>query len=263
MITSPKNSKIQEAKKLQRKRRRYTASQLLLEGVRLLDDAIGAGVRPETVFYVPELLSTTEGGRELLQRIQSLHVSCLACSSAAFAPLSETVSPQGIAAVVAMPSIPPPQPLDRTLLLDGVGDPGNAGTLLRSAEAAGVDAVIFAPGTVDPFNDKVLRAAMGAHFRLSLIICETWTDVEKNLSSQQTLYVAEATASLPYDQVDWRQPSVLIVGNEAAGPSAWAAHRAQEIAIPMLGSTESLNAGIAGAVILFEAARQRRQSKKP
>lgn len=257
-ISSPKNSKIQEARKLQRKRRRYETSQLLLEGVRLLQDAVDAGVQPETVFYVPETLATNEVGQALLQQVQRAGITCWACSPAAFAPLAETVTPQGIAAVVPMPRLPAPPHPDLTLILDGVRDPGNAGTLLRSAEAAGVNAVIFAPDTVDPFNDKVLRAAMGAHFRQPVFVCNTWQDVQNLLSPEQALYVAESTASLSYDQVDWRQRSVLIVGSEAVGPSPWAAARAQGVAIPMQGSTESLNAGVAGAVILFEAARQRR-----
>lgn len=261
MITSAKNSKIQEARKLQRKRRRYETSQLLLEGVRLIQDAVDAGVQPLTLFYVPEMLDANGAGQELLRTVQSSGASCLACSQSAFAPLAETVTPQGIAAVVPMPQLAPRQPLDLALVLDGVGDPGNAGTLLRSAEAAGVDAVLFAPATVDPFNDKVLRAAMGAHFRLPIVVCNTWEEVRSALSPKQALFVAESSASHAYDAVDWRQPSALIVGSEATGPSDWSVEHAQGVAIPMQGSTESLNAGVAGAVILFEAARQRRHHK--
>jgi TrmH family RNA methyltransferase len=118
--------------------------------------------------------------------------------------------------------------------------------------------VIFAPDTVDPFNDKVLRAGMGAHFRLPLRTCQRWNDVRPLLHADQQIYLAEATASRAYDQVDWRAPVALIVGGEAAGASQEAQALAQPIAIPMLGRAESLNAAVAGAIILFEAARQRR-----
>lgn len=262
MISSPKNSRIQEARKLHRKRRRYQARQLLLEGVRLVRDALGAGVTPTTVFFAPDLLEGSGEGQQLLHELQQMGVPCLACTESAFAPLVDTVSPQGIAAVVPMPHNTPPTRPTLILLLDGVGDPGNAGTLLRSAEAAGVDLVLFAPGTVDPFNDKVVRAAMGAHFRLPIRICNSWCEVRDLLPAEQPIYVAQADAELQYDQVDWRSPTALIVGSESAGPSDAAIQIATPIAIPMHGATESLNAGVAGAVILFEAARQRRESAR-
>jgi len=141
-----------------------------------------------------------------------------------------------------------------------VRDPGNAGTLLRSAEAAGVELVLCGPETVDPFNDKVVRAGMGAHFRLPLRICLDWPSVQSWLTSEQKLYVAQAGATIPYDQVAWLHPVALVVGGEASGASLAARSAAQPIAIPMQGNVESLNAAIAGAIILFEAARQRRQT---
>jgi TrmH family RNA methyltransferase len=157
-----------------------------------------------------------------------------------------------------MPQLPLPAAATLTLVLDGVGDPGNAGTLLRSAEAAGVELALFAPHTVDPFNEKVLRAAMGAHFRLPLRVCPTWDELQSLLSPHQRCYVAQAAAPTAYDQIDWRQPAALVIGSEAVGPSAEILAIATPVAIPMQGATESLNAGVAGAVILFEAARQRR-----
>ena len=145
-------------------------------------------------------------------------------------------------------------------MLDGLRDPGTAGTLIRSAEAAGVQAVLFCPGTVDPFNDKVVRAGMGAHFRLPIRACRSWTHVQKYLGVDKRLYLADASGTRSYDAVDWTQPSALIVGGEANGASDQAREAAMAVNIPMLGSAESLNAGMAGAVILFEAARQRRIS---
>ncbi len=260
MITSPTNPRLKEARKLQNRRQRQQAGRLLLEGVRLINDAVQSGSLPDLVFFVPETVQTNQPALRLLDQLQTSGVECLACVATLFATLSETVTPQGIAAVVPLPNLPSPSQPNFTLLLDQVRDPGNAGTLLRSAEAAGVDLVLFGAGTVDPFNDKVIRAGMGAHFRLPLRICADWAAVQRWLAPEQQLYLAQADAAVEYDQVDWRLPVVLVVGGEAEGASLPARASAQPIAIPMLGQVESLNAGVAGAIMLFEAARQRRQA---
>jgi TrmH family RNA methyltransferase len=257
MITSASNPRIKAACKLRRARQRRKQGRMLMEGVRLVEDAWRAGVRPETVFYAPALVEHNQRALALLQAMDTAGVESLACSEAAFAALAETVTPQGIAAVVPLPAMGPPERPTLILLLDQVREPGNAGALLRSAEAAGADLVIFAPNTVDPFNDKAVRAGMGAHFRLPLQICRTWEQV-LGLLGDIPLYLAEARADLAYDEMDWRRPAGLVVGGEADGASEEARRAATPIAIPMLGDAESLNAAVAGAVILFEAARQRR-----
>lgn len=260
MITSISNTRIKEARKLQNRRQRQATGRLLLEGVRLISDAFQSGIVPHLLFFVPELMDATPQGAHLLAQVQSAGVECLACTETVFATLAETMTPQGVAAIVPLPQLPaPPQPTF-TLILDQVRDPGNAGTLLRSAEAAGVELVLCGPETVDVFNDKVVRAGMGAHFRLPLRACPDWPSVQSWLAPAQQLYVAQADATLAYDQVDWRQPAALVVGGEATGASLAARTAAQPIAIPMQRQVESLNAAIAGAVILFEAARQRRQT---
>ena len=138
-------------------------------------------------------------------------------------------------------------------------DPGNAGTLVRSAAAAGVDVVVFGPGSVDPFNDKVVRGGMGAHFRAPLRILANWADIRGTLGADLPIYLAEAGAGLAYDQMDWRRPAALMLGGEAAGASAEARRGAIPLHIPMHRNVESLNVGVAGSIILFEAARQRRR----
>lgn len=263
MISSPTNERIKEARKLHRRRQRYAIGRVLIEGVRLVQDAVSAGVRPVEVFYAPELL-TGPGADSLLATLRKSGVPLWACTVAVFATLAETVTPQGIAAVIPMPVAVPPAEPSLVLVLDRVREPGNAGTLLRSAEAAGVDLVVLAPETVDPFNDKVLRSGMGAHFRLPLVLCQTWEEVTVYLHSSKgamACFLAEAGAPHSYEAVDWTQPAALIVGGEAEGARSAARALATPIAIPMAGQTESLNAAVAGAVILFEAARQRRQAK--
>ena len=261
MITSVSNSRVKEARSLQRKRCRYEAGRILIEGVRLVRDAFAGGHMLEVAFFVPAQMEVNAAGAGLLQDLQTAGVECLPVSDAVFATLAETLTPQGIAAVAPMPRLRLSVQPTLTLVLDGVADPGNAGTLLRSAEAAGADLALFSPGTVDPYNDKTLRAGMGAHFRLPLAVCATWDDVRAALLPDQAVYVAEAGATLSYDQVDWRRPAALIVGSEAAGPSS-IARQAVAVAIPMHGHTESLNAAMAGTVVLFEAARQRRAARR-
>jgi TrmH family RNA methyltransferase len=145
------------------------------------------------------------------------------------------------------------------LILDAVRDPGNLGTILRSGEAAGVGQVLLAPGTVDLYNPKVVRGAMGAHFRLP-VFSHDWPDISKQTSGR-AVWLAHAAGDTTYDAVDWTQPSALIVGGEASGAGQEAAQIATgRVSIPMTGGAESLNAAMAATVILFEAARQRRIS---
>jgi TrmH family RNA methyltransferase len=262
MITSINNQRLKAAGKLNHKRHRDASGLLLVEGVRLIHDAWQSGVRPELVFSVPAQMAANEAGGKLLHLMMQAQVECLACTPAVFARLVETVTPQGIAAVAPLPRLPLPADPTLTLVLDQVRDPGNAGTLLRSAEAAGVSQVLFAPNTVDPFNDKVLRAGMGAHFRLPLRASPSWAELEALLAPTPQRYLADARATLAYDQVNWRKPSALIISGETASASPEARRLAQPVAIPMHGAAESLNAAVAGAVILFEAARQRRQGDR-
>lgn len=258
MITSTSNPRIREARKLQRARQRRQQGRLLIEGMRLVDDAWRAGTRPESVFFTPATLAANPRAHALLAKMDGRGVDCIPCTDKVLTALTETVTPQGIAAVVPLPTLPMPVNPPLVMVLDQVREPGNAGTLLRTAEAAGVDLAIFAPNTVDPFNNKAVRAGMGAHFRLPLRICASWVEVNKLLGLSRPLYLADASGELAYDEVDWQQSAGLVIGGEANGASEDARRTATPITIPMLGAAESLNAGVAGAVILFEAARQRR-----
>ena len=263
MITSLDNARIKEARKLQRRRHRHKSNALLLEGVRLVRDAWQSGAELREVYVTPELVADNAAAQQLLAKLTATTVDLLPCSAAVLTSLTETVTPQGVVAVVTLPDLPLPASIDFVLILDQVRDPGNAGTLLRAAEAAGVKLAIFGPETVDPYNDKVLRAGMGAHFRLPLRLCHDWAAIHALLPSGMSVYLAQADAPLHYDAVDWRGPVALVVGGEAAGASPDADASAQPIAIPMHSRVESLNAAMAGTVILFEAARQRRSVPHP
>jgi TrmH family RNA methyltransferase len=171
--------------------------------------------------------------------------------------LSDTVTPAGILAVFSMRECLPPVSLTWALILDRLRDPGNLGTILRSASAAGVECVMTTKGTVDAYSPKVVRAGMGAHWALNLCLDQPWSQIEQALEGLQVL-LAVPRDGRPYWDVDWRQPTALIIGGEAEGASAEAERPATErVTIPMRQDTESLNAAVAASVLLFEAMRQR------
>lgn len=256
-ITSPANPHLKLARKLQRKRAREQIGLCLLEGTRLVADALSAGAGFDSVFVERQLAAQAEQ-IPLLTTLQQAGVPLFVVDAALLESISETVTPQGIIALAHLPAPVIPAAPSLVLVLDAVGDPGNAGTLLRSAVAAGVDLIIFGPGAVDAYSPKVLRAGMGAHFRTALCSCDTWAGVIEHLGEGRRLYLAEAQAQVRYDAADWRSTVGLIVGSEAHGPGREARSAATPVAIPMLGGVESLNVAVAGSVILFEAARQRR-----
>jgi TrmH family RNA methyltransferase len=183
-------------------------------------------------------------------------------SEGVLAACAGTQTPQGVIAAVPFVQIQPR--LGLILILDRLRDPGNLGTILRSAEAAGIGQVVLTPGSVDPYNPKVVRGAMGAHFRLPVASLD-WPAIIERLTGR-AVWLADATGETPYDSVDWRRPSALIVGGETTGASPEASGIATGgVSIPMAEGTESINAAMAATVLLFEAARQNRcgAARKP
>jgi RNA methyltransferase, TrmH family len=202
-----------------------------------------------------EAWAATLAGQRLLPRLRGASQGVWPVTDAILAACSDTETPQGVIAAVPIPIIPPQPGL--VLVLDGLRDPGNLGTVLRSAEASGVGQVFLAPDTVDLYNPKTVRGAMGAHFRLAAAALD-WTEIAARLAGR-TIWLADAAGDMSYDRVDWLAPSALIVGGEAEGAgSKAAALAAGRVSIPMAGGAESLNAAMAATVILFEAARQKR-----
>ncbi len=257
-ITSVHNPRIKHIRSLLANRKdRKRERMFVIEGVRLVEDALHSDARVETIVYNPQQLQAGERAAGLLEQLRQ-RPDAFEVSAEVVAAISDTVTPQGVVAAVSWPDVAPGRP-GVQLVLDALQDPGNTGTLLRSADATGVTQVIAMRGTSDVFSPKVVRAAMGAHFRLPLVQDLGWDEIEDALLPYDNVYAADARAQMPYYAVDWRQPSVLIVGNEANGVGEEGRQRATKlIAIPMAESVESLNAAVAGSVILFEAARQRR-----
>jgi TrmH family RNA methyltransferase len=171
--------------------------------------------------------------------------------------LSGTESPQGILAILQFSQLPITTPLNFVLIPDQIRDPGNLGTLLRSAAATGVQAVLLPPETTDAFAPKVVRAGMGAHFRVPIHEM-SWEEIAQTCNSANAqMYLADMGGKSCWE-TDLRQPLALIVGGEAVGASEEARKLASvKISIPMAGIVESLNAGVAGSVLMFEVVRQR------
>jgi len=273
MITSASNQHIALLRALQTPKGRAEHGAFLIEGPHPLEAALDARIIPRLIVYDPAHLERTSAGRRLLGRIEEARAAGTQVFDAAPAAIeraSDTRTPQGVVASVAQSDLAPERLRAQRrgrmrpilLVLDAISDPGNLGTILRSALAADVDEVLLAPGSADPYAPKVVRAGSGAHFHLPVRSGLTWRAIADLLGGapaiQQTL-LTEAEAHTPYDSLDLTQRTALIVGNEAHGASPEAARLATErISIPMWNKVESLNAAIATSVVLFEAARQRR-----
>ncbi|HEB64785.1 MAG TPA: RNA methyltransferase [Chloroflexi bacterium] len=253
-LTSPRNPRIQRIRALQNSpKARREADAFVVEGIRLLEEALRADLMPETLLAVEELPPRAAA---LVEAYRARGVTPLWVTPRVFAAASDTRTPQGLLAVFPKTALPLKAKPDFLLLLDGIRDPGNLGTILRTALAAGVDGVLLPPGNADPYAPKVVRAAMGAHFRLPLVQ-PAWEALPALLGGLP-LYLAEARRGIPYTEADFRSPCALLIGGEAAGPGAAArALSTRSVHIPMPGPAESLNAAVAAAVLLFEVVRQR------
>jgi len=258
MITSSQNPKLKLARALQgRARERYEQGAFLAEGVRLVEEAANRKWGFRFVLYDE---TASERGTSLVESLRARGVECEEVSPSLMQSLGDTETSQGILAVLDYSLLPIPHSLDFILIPDQVRDPGNLGTLIRTAAAAGVQAVLLPPETTDAFAPKVVRAGMGAHFRLP-IQALGWDEIER-VCKQAGLRVFLADMAGPACwETDFRAPLALVVGGEAAGASQAARKLANTmVGIPMPGETESLNAGVAGSVLMFEVMRQRSTS---
>ena len=223
----------------------------MLEGVRAFSAAIEAGFEPLVTLVAddasPELLALAGPYRPRLGERRL------------FNQMMDTDTPQGIAAIVPMPDAGLPV-ADAPLIvaLDAIGDPGNLGTIVRSAAAAGADGIVLGPGCVDPFNPKSVRSAMGALFAVPF--WEHGQDIDAWLRERcPARWLAAGDGEQRYDARLWEGGVAMIVGSEAHGATAWGRDLATgSVRIPLTRSVESLNAAVAASILLFEAQRQRR-----
>lgn len=259
MITSPSNAKSKLVRALQsRGPQRRDEGAFLAEGVRLVEEAYAANWPFRFVLYDETL---NERGMALVRNLQARDVECALVSRSMMNSLSATESSQGVLAVLNRHQLPSPKSPTFILILDQIRDPGNFGTLLRTALGAGVQMVLLAPGTTNAFATKVVRAGMGAHFRLP-IEAMTWDEIERQTQGGQVL-LADMHGQSCWE-TNLQVPVALIIGGEADGASEHASRLANgRIGIPMPGPIESLNAGVAGGVLMLEVARQRQTGKHP
>lgn len=244
IIQSRENPILKQAAKLSKKSAREEQGCFLLEGERLVRDAWERGAVFQRLFIEKTYTGFCPEGVETYQLEERL-----------FRLLSQTQSPQGIIAVVQLPHAQVSRlPQDKPLVVcDRVADPGNLGTIIRTADAAGFGGIVLLPGSVDPFSPKVVRATMGSLFALPIIFLE-----ELSLLKSWPLVCADLEASQDVYQTDLTAPFALVIGNEANGITPDILQEASvRVKIPMVGESESLNAAVSFGVIAYEALRQR------
>ncbi len=264
-ITSESNPRIKAAKGLLRRRGREKSGQCLLEGVRLVQDSVLAGAHLKTVFVTAEF-AQTQTGEELAALIDTKHpqTECFLVTEEILKSLSDTQTPQGVVAVAVIPNFALEDVLATIgpflLVADQVRDPGNLGTMVRTAAAAGCTAVVLTKGTVDAYSGKVLRATMGSAFRVPIVRDIVSSDLVTKLQlAGCPLVVADAGADTVYHEPVLSGPCAIVIGNEATGPDQILASEATiSVRIPLQNGVESLNAAVAAAILVFEAAKQRR-----
>ncbi|NOY99079.1 MAG: RNA methyltransferase [Chloroflexi bacterium] len=254
MITSSQNPKLKLVRALQgRPKERRRENAFVAEGVRLVEEALACAWPIRLALYSDGL---GERGQALVAALRASGADVEEVAASLLQAVSGTETPQGLLAVLDYSPLPVPRELDFVLIPDRIRDPGNLGALLRTAAAAGAGAVFLPPETADAFAPKVLRAGMGAHFRLPILPLG-WDTIRSRVDGLY-VYLAEMKGGLSCWEADFRPPLALIVGGEAAGASQPARDLSDaSVHIPMPGGTESLNAAVAGAVLMFEVLRQR------
>ncbi len=256
IIQSIENSTWKKLKKLTNHKQRKKQNLFLLEGQRLIAEALRSGWPLQTVFLHPEFKLEAE----LLGKLQEQKVRLVTLAEPLFRQLAETQTPQGIVALAPLPGQRPWRFADNPLLIivDGVQDPGNLGTIFRTADALGASALWQVKGTVDIFNSKTLRASMGSVFRLPFQAEMEKEEVLAQLAQKKLpLWVGMPEAGNVLWQQDLTRPMALLLGSEACGPSPELLAEASPLHIPMPGKTESLNVAMATTIFLYEICRQR------
>jgi len=258
-LTSASNPRLKRVRKLHQRRHRMKEALFLVEGPHVVEAALEAGVGLREVFCTAELL---ERHASLAERLEGSACPVWRVPEGVMRRLAATEHSQGVIAVAeALPEAPEPEVVPGLLVLalEGVADPGNVGSAVRAAHAAGATAVVLGPGCCDPLNAKAVRASAGGLFAVPTLTTEDLASLLARLrEAGARVVVAEPRAPKLCWEAELAGPMALVVGSEARGVSEAARAQADEaVAIPMPGGAESLNAAAAAAVLLYEAVRQR------
>ena len=258
VITSKDNETIKHIKKLKEKKYREEYHEFIIEGAKMIEEAINENANIKSIIVCDDCKTQSAIPNELMYEIAKKN--CIYVDQKIFSTITDVINPQGIMAVVEK-SDNKAQEIDYTqdvyLILDNIQDPGNIGTILRTADSLDIKQIIVSKGTADVYNLKVVRSTMGAIFRVKVIEVEDLTKVIKEMKKRKIEVCATdlRTDKSIYD-IDYNK-TAIVIGNEANGVSEKVLEEAStRIKIPMLGKTESLNAAVATSVILYEAYRK-------
>jgi TrmH family RNA methyltransferase len=260
-LSSSHNPHLQQVRALlNQKSARSESGLFVVEGVRLAEETLASQTPVKEAYFAA---STSERGHKIIDALTRRGVEIFEVAEPVLESLSATETSQGVLLVLSQQSRLLPSQPDFVVILDQLRDPGNMGTILRAAAAAGAQVVLLPPGTTDPFAPKVVRAGMGAHFRLALHNAN-WAEIREYCHtaapSGLRLFLAESGGGTSCWQANLREPLALVIGGEADGASPEAREAADELLhIPMPGQFESLNAAVAAGILLFEIVRQRSQ----
>lgn len=255
------SSHVRAARLLHTKKHRAQARCFLIEGPTLLAGALDAGVTPSTLFFIP---GVSDSVAAVAQRSEDAGVATYAVDERTLESLSQTRAPQGIVAQVpffdravqALTSLVPAAGATVILVMHDLDDPGNAGTLVRSADAFGASAVCFGPQSVEPYNDKLVRASMGALFRMPIIRYGGWEELAGALAALKLRVLGAAVQGPDIRSVDVPERTALVLGNERRGLEDLPAGAVElRVGIPQRPAVESLNVAVAGSILLYEIAR--------
>ncbi|RAM52210.1 MAG: RNA methyltransferase, partial [Hapalosiphonaceae cyanobacterium JJU2] len=256
MLTSLQNSLVKQIRKLHATKERHKQQLFLLEGTHLLEEACAVNYPLAVVCCTPEWqIFHPMLWEEVCQKSDRTEV----VSEEVMAAIATTVQPDGVVALAKRDVSPTPIPFTGVVLaLETVQDPGNLGTMIRTAAAAGASGLWLSGDSVDLDNPKVLRATAGQWFRLPMAVSlDLKATVTQAKQAGMQVIATLPNANLTYWEVDWRQPSLILLGNEGAGLSSELAAMADvEVKIPLSPGVESLNVAIAAALMLYEARRQ-------
>ncbi|HKL13663.1 MAG TPA: RNA methyltransferase [Halanaerobiales bacterium] len=251
-ITSIKNDKVKYLRKLYQKKYRKERQQFILEGLRLIRGAYKAGADLENIFLTSDYFNQHKSESFLIYNEDKLTF----VSDSIISEVADTTNPQEVIAIVNEPHTTEQEVLEKDyiLVIDQIQDPGNMGTMIRTAAAAGFQSLIISKGSVDVFNLKVLRSTVGAIYSIPFIKDIELDELRDLLQSkEQKIYAADLNTDTYYNELKYKSPLSLIIGNEGKGIRKELTTIADKLVkIPLKGNIDSLNAGVAAGIIMFK-----------